>query len=170
MRLVVFGASGGVGRRAVAAAVAAGHDVTAAARSRPEVPAGATAAAVDVRDADAVRRTLEGADAVLWCVGVTKRSGGDAGRVALPHVVSAAQQYGVGRIVTVSGAGVTLPEDDKGLGARLVSGLTRRLARDLVQDKEGEHAVLVASGLSWTYVADAWVGRSPFIMAGAGAA
>jgi hypothetical protein len=47
---------------------------------------------------------------------------------------------------------VTLPGDDKGAGARLASGLTRRLARDLVQDKEGEHEVLSASRLSWTEV------------------
>jgi len=70
----------------------------------------------------------------------------------MTHLVAAACQVGVGRLVSVSGAGVTLPGDQKGLGARLVSGLTRRLARDLVIDKEGEHAVLEASGLSWTEV------------------
>jgi hypothetical protein len=62
------------------------------------------------------------------------------------------QEHGVGRLVSVSGAGLTLPGDDKGVGARLVSGLLRRLARDLLQDKEGEHAVLEASDVSWTEV------------------
>ena len=33
-----------------------------------------------------------------------------------------------------------------------MSGLTRRLARDLVLDKEGEHQVLAASTLAWTEV------------------
>ncbi|CAN5151123.1 hypothetical protein BH24ACT10_BH24ACT10_11730 [soil metagenome] len=152
MRIVVFGAGGGVGRRAGAAGSERGHDVVAAARSSVEVPAGVQAVAVDVRDADAVRRTVEGADAVLRCVGVTKRSGGDGGRAAMPHLVAAAQQVGVGRLVSVSGAGVTLPGGQKGLGARMVSGLTRRLAHDLVLDKEDEHEVLAASGLSWTEV------------------
>lgn len=152
MRIVVFGASGGVGRRAVWTAAKQGHDVLATARSAVDVPAGVRTATVDVRDADAVRRAVEGADALLWCVGVTKRSGGDVGRASMPHLVRAAQEVGVTRLVSVSGAGVTLPGDRKGLGARLVSGLTRRLARDLVLDKEGEHAVLSASGLSWTEV------------------
>lgn len=152
MRVVVLGAAGGVGSRAVAAAVVGGWDVVAAARSRPVVPAGAQAAAVDVRDAAAVHDLLRDADAVLWCVGVTKRSGPDVGRTGLPHVVVGMVDHGVGRLVSVSGAGVTLPGDVKGGGARLVSGLTRRLARDLVQDKEGEHAVLEASGVSWTEV------------------
>jgi hypothetical protein len=54
--------------------------------------------------------------------------------------------------LTVSGAGVTVPGDAKGAGARLVSALTLRLARDLVEDKQGEHEVLAASGLDWTQV------------------
>jgi uncharacterized protein YbjT (DUF2867 family) len=152
MRVVVLGASGGVGSRAVKAAVTRGWDVVAAARSRPSAPAEVEAVALDVRDAAALNGALRGADAVLWCVGVTKRSGPDVGRTALPHVVAAMQEHGVGRLVSVSGAGVTLPGDVKGVGARFASGLTRRLARDLVQDKEGEHAVLEASGLSWTAV------------------
>jgi uncharacterized protein YbjT (DUF2867 family) len=152
VRVVVLGAAGGVGSAAVRAAAPLGWDVVAAARSRPSVPAGVEAVAVDVRDAGAVHEVLRGADAVLWCVGVTKRSGPDVGRTGLAHAVAGMVEHGVGRLVSVSGAGVTLPGDAKGPGARLVSGLTRRLARDLVQDKEGEHAVLEASGLSWTEV------------------
>ncbi len=152
MRIVVLGAGGGVGSRAVAAAAAAGHDVVAGARSAPQVPAGVEPQAVDVRDGDALRRVVAGADAVLWCVGVTRRSGGDVGRTGMPLLVAAAEQAGVRRLVSVSGAGVTLPDDRKGLGARLISAATRRLARDLVLDKEGEHAALAASSLTWTEV------------------
>jgi uncharacterized protein YbjT (DUF2867 family) len=149
MRVLVLGAGGGVGGRVVAAAVEQGHDVVAGARTAPAVPGGV---AVDVRDALAVRSVMAGVDAVLWCVGVTKRSGGDVGRTGLPHVVSAMTEHGVRRIVTVSGAGVTVPGDVKGAGARFVSALTLRLARDLVEDKQGEHEVLAASGLDWTEV------------------
>lgn len=161
MRLVVFGAQGGVGRRAVDVALAQDHVVVAAARNHHAdngAPAPGPAAGrlkrcdVDVRDSDAVHRVIEGADAVLWCVGVTRRSGGDVGRMSMPHVVRAAADHGVARLVTVSGAGVTLPGDDKGRGARLVSALTRRLAHDLVTDKEAEHAILAASDLNWTEV------------------
>ena len=117
MRIVVFGASGGVGAHVVAAALAQGQELW---RRRDRGPR---------------------------C-----RSGPDVRRTGMPYVVSAALEHGVGRLVSVSGAGVTLPGDAKGTGARFVSALTRRLARDLVQDKEGEHAVLSASGLSWTEV------------------
>jgi putative NADH-flavin reductase len=119
VRMVVFGASGGVGSHAVAAAVAQGLEVVAVARSRPAAPAEVESVGMDVRDAAAVRSVLRGSDAVLWCIGVTKRSGPDVGRSAMPHVVAAAQEHGVERLVSVSGAGVTLLDDNKTAGARL---------------------------------------------------
>lgn len=153
MKVVVLGARGGVGSRAVQAAATAGHEVVAVARSPVDpagLPPGAVAVQGDVRDADALRSALTGAHAVLWCVGVTKTSGPDVGRASMPHLVRAAEDAGVGRLVSVSGAGVTLPGDVKGAGARFVSALTRTFARDLVEDKQGEHDVLLASGLAWT--------------------
>lgn len=151
MRVLVLGAAGGVGRHAVRVALARGHEVVAASRSGAP-HAGAEVVAVDVRDPDAVARVVDGADAVLWCVGVTKRSGPGVGRTGMTHLVQAARLSGLRRVVTVSGAGVTLPGDDKSVGARAVSALTRRLARELVADKEAEHAALADSGLAWTQV------------------
>lgn len=152
MRVVVFGAHGGVGRRVVQVAAGVGHQVVAAARTVTATPPQVVPAVVDVRDAEAVRRAVEGADALCWCVGVTRRSGPGVGAEALWHVVAAAQEFGVSRLVSVSGAGVTLPSDVKGVGARLVSGVTRRLAADLVADKEAEHRILAATSLAWTEV------------------
>jgi putative NADH-flavin reductase len=152
VELLVLGAAGGVGTQAVVAALAAGHRVRAGSRAGSAAPDGAVPLAVDVRDLGAVARAVDGVDAVLWCVGVTRGSGPDVGRVGMPHLVAAASSSTVSRVVTVSGAGVTLPGDAKGPGVRAVSALTRRLAHDLVADKEGEHAVLAASSLSWTEV------------------
>lgn len=97
MRLVVFGANGGVGRRAVTVAAAAaerGYQVVAAARTPPSVPAGGVSAVVDVRDGAAVRRAAEGADAALWCVGVTRRSGPGVGRDGMAHLVAPRRNSG----------------------------------------------------------------------------
>lgn len=152
MRIVVLGAGGGVGQLAVSLAHATDDEVVAAGRTEPDAPPGVERRAVDVRDATAVADVLVGADAVLWCVGVTRRSGPDVGRVGMQNVVTASHQVGLQRLVSVSGAGVTLPGDDKGPGARFVSALTRRFARDLVEDKAGEHDVLAGSGLVWTEV------------------
>lgn len=154
MMIVILGAAGGVGRHAVRLAAERGHEVRALARRPHDIPVttGVTPVAADVRDGDAVADALVGADAVLWCVGVTRTSGGDVGRAALPQVVAGMRKHGVPRFVGVSGAGVTVPGDRKGMGARLVSALTAALARDLVGDKLGEYRVLAASDLDWTQV------------------
>src|SRR5581483_6771031 len=69
MRIFVAGATGVVGRRAVPALIAAGHQVTAIGRN-PErsaalARAGATVARVDLFDRDAVRRAVAGHDVVI---------------------------------------------------------------------------------------------------------
>lgn len=152
MRVVVFGAGGGVGQLVVQAAVERGDEVVAAARSHVDYPAGVDGRTVDVRQSQAVDDALVNVDAVIWCVGVTKRSGGDVGRVGMAHVIESASRHGARRVVGVSGAGVTLPGDSKSAGAKFVSALTRRLARNLVEDKEGEHQALNGSTLDWTQV------------------
>ncbi len=162
MRVVVLGAAGGVGRQAVRLAVQRGHQVTAVAR-RSFGAGPARWVAGDVRDTEVVTPLLDGADAVLWCVGVTRTSGGAVGRTALPPLVAAMAGRGVRRFVGVSGAGADLPGDRKGLGARVVSALTHRLARDLVEDKEGEYRILAATSLEWTQV------RPPRLVDGPGA-
>jgi putative NADH-flavin reductase len=163
MRVVVFGAAGGVGRHAVRVAVERGHTVTAVARRSDSGAGSVRWVTGDVRDTAVVTPLLEGADAVLWCVGVTRTSGGSVGRTALPPLVAAMAERGVRRFVGVSGAGADLPGDRKGLGARVVSALTHRLARDLVEDKEEEHRILAATGLEWTQV------RPPRLVDGPGA-
>ena len=69
MRILVFGATGVVGRRAVPLMVAAGHDVTAVGRNPARRAAleraGAGVPAVDLFDRSAVRRAVQGKDAVV---------------------------------------------------------------------------------------------------------
>ena len=69
MRVFVTGATGVVGRRAVPLLIAAGHEVTAVARSAEKAKAlssaGASPIVVDLFDADAVRRAVAGQDAVI---------------------------------------------------------------------------------------------------------
>ena len=71
MKVVVFGANGGSGKRLVEAALAAGHDVVAAVRRPDKVAAKDELRAVktDVLDRASVIAAIEGADAVLSTFG-----------------------------------------------------------------------------------------------------
>jgi hypothetical protein len=55
-------------------------------------------------------------------------------------------------VVAVAGAGIDVPGDRKGLGAKAVSALTKAMAGRVFADKQEEHAVYAGSSLAWTVV------------------
>ncbi|WP_019875916.1 NAD-dependent epimerase/dehydratase family protein [Sporichthya polymorpha] len=109
MRVLVTGASGVFGRDVVRRLALHGHEVVGLSRSRPErLPAGmADYRAADIRDADGVRRAVEGMDAVVhlaWNlvpnkdVSITRSI--DLGGTR--NVVDAMNAHGVKRLVFAS--------------------------------------------------------------------
>lgn len=79
MRVIVFGATGVVGRRVVPLMIREGHRVTAAGRSRDRLrnlaDQGASTVALDLFDREAVKRALAGHDAVANLATAIPRSG-----------------------------------------------------------------------------------------------
>ena len=114
MRVTIFGGSGRIGRIAVRRALEAGHDVTACSGRDLEVP-GITNVVGDIQDPEAVRRALSGAEAIIAAVG--PRSNTPESELTLERgmqvVIEAARASGIDRLVTLSGAGVDVPGDDK---------------------------------------------------------
>ena len=154
MRIAIIGATGRIGRHAVGRALERGYEVVALS-SRPHSGGQADRVAWvegDVRDSDAVGRCIAGADAIVAAVGPRANTPDEAGAVELGmrNIVSAASEAGVRRIVTLSGAGISVPGDRKPAIDRFASGIVRRLARYVVAAKQREYEVLAASGLDWT--------------------
>jgi 2-alkyl-3-oxoalkanoate reductase len=85
MKIIVFGATGMLGRRVVPLLLAQGHAVTAAGRSRERLARlarlGASFATVDLFDRDAVARVMRGHEAV---VNLTTQVPGTGARALLP--------------------------------------------------------------------------------------
>jgi hypothetical protein len=57
-----------------------------------------------------------------------------------------------GRFVGISGAGIDVPGDQKGLRDKVISLLIQKLGGQVVQDKPREYEVFAASELDWTLV------------------
>jgi putative NADH-flavin reductase len=154
VRVVVFGASGGIGGHVVERALAAGHEVVAVARDASKVPARErlTPAAADIGDPDAVARAVVGADAVIWAVGPTSNAPDQPAifERGAHNLVAAMNAAGVRRLVALSGAGITIAGERKPLAGRLMSALVGVVARHVVEAKRREYAVFSASGLHWT--------------------
>ncbi len=117
MILALFGSTGQVGAEIVRQALASGDIVHAYARpasaSRlPEHP-GLTTYTGELDDEAAIRRCIEGADAVISALGSRDNSPaavelfGDA----LQRITSIMQETGVRRLVSISGAGTKLEGD-----------------------------------------------------------
>jgi nucleoside-diphosphate-sugar epimerase len=117
-RVVVFGASGGVGSRVVARLLERGHDVTAVMRSHTD---GTKHAALRVAigsplDDAFVSDCIEGRDAIVSCLGIRRRQplnpwSALLGCASLTERATAAivrgmQRSAVRRLVTLSAAGV----------------------------------------------------------------
>jgi putative NADH-flavin reductase len=106
MELLVFGASGRVGRRLCEYAHSDGHSVTAFVRDAARAPAEATAIEGDVADAEAVSAAVSGVDAVCSALGPDDSD--DTGVLVdgIDNIVAAMETHGVERLVAVAAAGI----------------------------------------------------------------
>ena len=118
MRLVVLGASGGVGQWVVAHGADAGHSVTAVVRQEYNRFTGRKNVAVvrgDVTDPDFLDGILEGHDAVVSCVGIRRAGKSPFARLLSPPdlttrvasvLTRAMENRNVRRVVVISAGGV----------------------------------------------------------------
>jgi uncharacterized protein YbjT (DUF2867 family) len=151
---VVFGATGGTGRQVVERALAAGHDVIAAAR-RPEAIEKTDRLRVvkaDALDAASVEAAIAGGDAVLSAIGpANNKQPGTLISEGTKHMLAACAKTGVRRFVFESGLMVGDGAGLSWLGRRAV-GVFRWANRALCADKRVAEAAIRDSALDWVIV------------------
>lgn len=170
MRILVFGATGVVGRRAVPLMAAAGHDVTAVGRNSARRAAleraGAKVIAVDLFDRDAVGRAVRGQDVV---VNLTTHMPASTFRMMLPGafrendrirkegsaiVARAAAEAGVQRLIQESFAPVYADGGDRWLDESAPQRPVRY--NRTVLDAERSAQDFGAKGGEWVVLRFAW--------------
>lgn len=153
MKIVIFGATGGTGRAAVEQALAAGHTVTAFARTPSKLglahPALRTVQG-DILDAEAVRVAVEGKDAVLCCVGAPPASQDRIRERGSAVLVAAMDAAGVSRLVSLSSHGIAESAVELPWYMRWL--VVPLYLRRVFADHEAQEAVVRGSGLDWTLV------------------
>jgi uncharacterized protein YbjT (DUF2867 family) len=146
MNLTVLGAAGATGVQLVEQAIAAGHQVTALARSAENLTLTNPNLHVvqgDATDRAVVSQAMKGADAVISVVGARGPVIAEATRA----VVAAAEQAGPDRFVMLSSFAVARDR------LTPVNKLVTRMAMgSQIKDKAAGEEVLRASGLDWTIV------------------
>lgn len=155
MRILLFGASGGIGSEVRARALVEGHELVLFGRDAAKLePLAATESVVagDIADASLVAASVAGVDAVVSALGPSSNS---RDQVELFEsfarvMVEAMTTSNVSRLVAVSGGACTLPGERKRIGARLASAFVRLAVPHVVAAKQRELEIIFASGLEWT--------------------
>ena len=157
-KVLVIGASRGIGLETVKALLAKNHEVRAFARSTATIPLDnerlekVDGDALDRRDID---RALEGVDAVVQSLGVsfgpqTVLKGTTLFSTSSRVLVDAMRTKGIKRLIAVTGLGAG---DSRGHGGLLYNALLFPLVlKRVYDDKDIEEQIVRASGLDWTIV------------------
>lgn len=165
MRVLILGASGRIGRAALAATLERGLDVVALVRQDPGPPKDRRVQHIigDVRDSAAIQSAVDGIDAVIAALGPRSNTPDEEAALerGMRALVEAMERRGVTRLVTLSGAGVDVPGDRKPFIDRIMSGIVRVAARHVVGAKQREFDVMAASLLAWTAVRPPLVNDGP---------
>jgi len=154
MKVLVIGGTRGTGREVVAAAHAAGHELTLLARNAERISLPVTGVRVvvgDAGDADDIERAVAGQDAVVWTVGVgpTRRPVHLFSR-STQFLLAAMAKYRVRRLVCVTGIGAG---DSRGHGGFFYDRIVQPLfLKTVYEDKDRQEAMLRGSDVDWTIV------------------
>lgn len=153
-KILVIGASKGIGRETVKRALRAGHAVRAMARSPVRIPGRHDTLETvtgDARDPDAVKEALSGVDAVIQTLGVSGGPGmilkpvrlfSDATRI----LVAAMSESGVKRLICLTGFGAG---DSRNRGGPLYNTAFNLFLGRAYDDKDVQERIIRDSALDW---------------------
>lgn len=147
MNLILFGATGALGRECLRQALEANHNVTVlvrkAAKLPENLPVNVSVKVGDATDATTVETCIESdTDAVLFAVGVVKHSPDYLCTIVTRNILTAMRKRGVKRFVWCGGGSTLVKEDTIGFGEKFVSGFSSYFMKKKHLDKEAQYALL----------------------------
>jgi putative NADH-flavin reductase len=153
MRVLILGASGATGLEVVQQALAQGLSVTAFVRDPDRLTVGGPTLRVaqgDVGDYAAVASAVEGQDAVISTLGVSRPLHSDPVVVeGIRHTLRAMEERSVSRLVYMSFIGV---RDSRAAAGPVIRFVAKFPLRHEIADHEKKEALIRASRCDWTIV------------------
>lgn len=167
MRILLLGASGGVGRRLLVRGLERGHSIRAQTRDAARLagaPAGIEVVAADPTDAAALRALVAGRQAVVIALGTAPGRRTTLFSDVTAKLITAMQDEGIARLVAITGVGAG---ETRGHGGFLYDRIIYPLfTRPIYEDKDRQERLIRKSALDWVIVRPApfkaSAGASPF--------
>ncbi len=153
--VAVIAADGRSGRAFVAAALNAGMIVRAGYHGNPRLlPSDECLTAVhcDATSEVDVRALLDGADVVVSLIGHVKNSPATVQTDSIKTVAKVMKDYGLRRIISLTGTGVRLPGDTPSFIDRILNVCIRLIDPRRISDGIEHAKFLMSSDLNWTIV------------------
>jgi putative NADH-flavin reductase len=166
-KVLIIGASRGIGLETVSTALRAGHSVRALARSAASIPiqnAGLDKVSGDALDSDTIRKALQDVEAVIQTLGVEVSPWAVFERTTLFSqstriLVDAMKAAGLKRLIAVTGLGAG---DSRGHGGLFYDAVVfPLLLKRVYDDKDVQEWIIRSSGLDWTIVRPGLLTNSP---------
>ncbi|HKQ51587.1 MAG TPA: SDR family oxidoreductase [Pyrinomonadaceae bacterium] len=163
MKLLVIGATRGIGLEVVQKALEAGHEVTALARSPQNFSVQHEKLRVvkgDILDQSSIERALEGQDVVCVTIGIgLTRKPVSIFSEGTRKVVEAMKKSQCRRLVCVTGIGAG---DSRGHGGFLYDKIFAPLfLKTIYEDKDRQERIVRESGLDWVIVRPGFLTNGP---------
>ena len=165
MKLIVFGANGGVGKEVVTLALQAGHEVVGVVRG-PVVASserqGLHMVEGSITDAVFVADIVKGADVVISTIGASdSKHPVSLYSLAAQALVGALKGAPHQRLIVLSAGGATIEKNDPLLFSLIVKPLLQRVFHSLYEDMLRMERVLETSNLDWTILRLSYLTNKP---------
>ena len=151
MKVILYGATGNVGKRILSELTQRGHKVTAVARNVSAVPTGVDARQDDLSSVDRIASIIAGADAVVSAYGPPPDDTDQLVAVT-ERQIAAVRKAGNVRLIVVGGAGSL--EVAPGVSL-LASGHLPAAWVPIATSHDKALKLLQSSGINWTYFSPA---------------
>ncbi|MBS5136450.1 NAD(P)H-binding protein [Clostridium sp. J1101437_171009_A5] len=157
MNVIIFGATGGIGKWAVKYALQSGYHVTAYVRNAQKITqtdAHLTVIQGDIYDQQKMTKALSGQDAVVWCVGIPMKKSYQKMESLEGHkvLIQAMEANQVKRLVDWGTPSVHFEQDKKSLITVVPGIMAGLLFPQAKKEMLAIAKVLQESNLDWTLV------------------
>jgi putative NADH-flavin reductase len=154
-KIIVFGASGGIGKKVVEQALHAGYPVTAIVRNPAlftishqnlEIVKG------DVLQAYSFENSIHKDDMIVSCLGVQKREPTKLYSTGITNISVAMQKAGARRILCISAAAVIVPPKMSFILQLFTKYILQRIFKYMYADLRLMEKIISGSDLDWTVI------------------